>query len=543
MIEDFPTIDGGRYRIEGMLGEGGMAAVFRAFDTKLQVERAIKVLSPDFTTRASIRTRFEAEASTMAQLHHPHIVTVYDYGCTEGRLFIVMEMLMGGSLESRVLKHGLLHPQQAIDVAIAMCRGLGQAHKARVIHRDVKPDNVLLSRDGIPKITDFGIARIEDKDSGHTRTSAVMGTLKYMAPEQRLSAKKVLPQSDLYAVGASIWYCIKGGDPSLIYDQDHQDEMFEGLEPAVVAFLQKACNFNPKSRPANADEMIAELETLKSEIAALPPTAFPLVVEDAGPHKYAPPSGENLPKLHTVWETYGTEAGPTKANTSANDTVNFDMFEEFPDEEEAGTLLPESTEEVPKEETISVAESPPPAAPSPPSHPGSAPKKSMVLPIVIGVGVCILLAVGMLSGKGSEETQAPSQPAPEPQTQEAAVAPGEAEQIQRDAAKKEEAPAVETVAEKPPPTPPKKPAPSSSKPAPSMGTLNISSVPFPVRISLDGKKRKLNRKQYKDQVPAGKHKVQIEIRNGSIHEATITVLKDKENNYCWNFAKKAACSK
>ena len=144
--QEYPTFADGRYRIESQLGEGGMAAVFQAWDTRLHIRRAVKCLDPGLSVHPQIRDRFEAEARTMASLHHPNIVAVHDIGNEGARFFIVMEMLTGGSLMDRVELHGVLHPQQACDAAIAMARGLGAAHARSIVHRDVKPHNVLISR-------------------------------------------------------------------------------------------------------------------------------------------------------------------------------------------------------------------------------------------------------------------------------------------------------------------------------------------------------------------------------------------------------------
>ena len=189
-MREKPKLANQRYELVSILGSGGMASVFRAYDTRLKVERAIKVLSPQLTHSNMVRTRFESEATTMANLHHKNIVTVHDIGSEGNVVFMVMEMLSGGSLMDRVENHGTLHPQQAIQAAISMASGLGYAHDKNVIHRDVKPHNVLISEKGVLKMADFGIARIDDGSTSVTKTGAVMGTLAYMAPEQRLSARR-----------------------------------------------------------------------------------------------------------------------------------------------------------------------------------------------------------------------------------------------------------------------------------------------------------------------------------------------------------------
>ena len=178
------------------LEKAGWLRFFRAYDTLLKVERAIKVL-PEYARHGQIRERFVTEASTMARLHHKNIVMVHDIKPQGAPVYMVMEMLKGGSLMDRVEDHGILHAQQAIDATIAMVEGLGFAHKNKVIHRDVKSHNVLLDENGIPKVTDFGIARIEDENSGKTKTGAIMGTSHTWRPNKgcRLAEQPLSPIS------------------------------------------------------------------------------------------------------------------------------------------------------------------------------------------------------------------------------------------------------------------------------------------------------------------------------------------------------------
>ena len=188
----------GRYHLMKPLGSGGMATVYRVFDERLDVHRALKLLSPEMTERESLRKRFEVEARTMAKLHHKNIVMVHDFGWDQGRPYIVMELVSGGSLIDRVEKFGVLPPRMATTVGIGLLDALQVAHDHGVIHRDVKPHNVLVTVESIPKLTDFGIAQITGGAS-MTKTSSVMGTLAYMAPEQRISAKMIDHRADIYA--------------------------------------------------------------------------------------------------------------------------------------------------------------------------------------------------------------------------------------------------------------------------------------------------------------------------------------------------------
>ena len=379
-----PTLANGRYRIEGRLGEGGMAAVFRAYDTRLHVERAIKILSPDLSRHTQIRDRFETEASTMARLHHRNIVTVHDIGSDGPRVFMVMEMVRGGSLMDRIEDHGVLHPQLAIDATIAMAEALGVAHKHKIVHRDVKPHNVLISRDGVAKMTDFGIARIEDgASSGKTKTGAVMGTMSYMAPEQRLSARRATAKSDLYAVAASFYVMLTMGNPFDIFDEEMHDELFDGLQAEIVEFLKKGCHLSPAQRFEDSEDMVRALEELRQHLPAKPEGILPLYVLHEGADSQREMTEEQVSKLHTLWENYGgmthsAHSVNTNNSENASNTVGFDLWD---DEEEGfdpfaivdqepgndsqvdGTIAPPMNESDIQEQSV-------PPQPQNPSNPG-----------------------------------------------------------------------------------------------------------------------------------------------------------------------------
>ena len=297
-----PNINNGRYEVVSALGQGGMAVVFKAFDTRLKCSRAIKVLSPHFLKNRQVRDRFEAEASTMARLHHRNIVTVHDIGNEHELIYMVMEMLTGGSLQDRVDQMGALHPQQAIDASISMTSGLGYAHKHGVVHRDVKLDNVLISKEGVLKVADFGIARINDAESsGMTQTGAMMGTIAYMAPEQRLSARKAGPQADLYAVAACFYVMLTGRNPTELYNDEVQEDAFADLPEAIREFLIRGCAFKQSDRFDDADHMIEELEILRTKIEPLPEDAIPIYQERIKLNSQ--PTAKERSELETIWTT------------------------------------------------------------------------------------------------------------------------------------------------------------------------------------------------------------------------------------------------
>jgi serine/threonine-protein kinase len=204
-----------RYYIEEQLGEGGMATVYRARDTRLERSVAIKVIRKDAFSREmldQVLKRFEREAKALAQLSHPNIVKVYDYGEVEGSPYLVMEYIPGGSLKEQTGAH--MPWQSAVRLAIPLARALGYAHSQNVIHRDVKPGNILITTSGEPMLSDFGIAKILEDTKGNTLTGTGVGigTPEYMAPEQGMG-RSVDGRADVYALGIVLYELITGRRP------------------------------------------------------------------------------------------------------------------------------------------------------------------------------------------------------------------------------------------------------------------------------------------------------------------------------------------
>ena len=210
------TTIAGRFKITNLLGFGGMGAVYEAVQRNMQRSIALKVIpSHDPTTTA----RFEREALTISQLHHPNTVTVFDYGKTDqGVLFLAMEMLSGQTLSDLIKARGVLTPNEAVHIATQVCRSLSEAHRANIVHRDIKPDNIFLIRvDEDPnfvKVLDFGIAKIlkGEDDVNLTGVDRIIGTPKYMSPEQIL-AETVDHRSDIYSLGCIVFEMLCGTPP------------------------------------------------------------------------------------------------------------------------------------------------------------------------------------------------------------------------------------------------------------------------------------------------------------------------------------------
>ncbi|MCW3026495.1 MAG: hypothetical protein JWM29_1927 [Solirubrobacterales bacterium] len=224
------TLIGGRYRLDAQIGRGGMSTVYRAFDTVLERPVAIKLMHREIAADSDQLERFRREARSVAQLNHPHVVTVIDAGEEpatddgnpgDGCPYIVLEFVEGETLKDVIRREGPLDIPQAIAYAIEIARALGAAHERQIVHRDVKPHNILISAEGGAKITDFGIARTLTEE-GLTMAGRVLGTTDYVSPEQALG-HPVTGQSDLYSLGVVLFEMLTGGVP------------FRGETPVAVA--------------------------------------------------------------------------------------------------------------------------------------------------------------------------------------------------------------------------------------------------------------------------------------------------------------------
>lgn len=271
-----PLADG-RYHLLEILGEGGMATVYRGFDVRLQVARAVKVLSPSLAGRRALRERFEAEARTMALFDHANIVRVVDVGIDGERVYIVMDLVTGGSLLERVRDFGPLPPRLALDVMIDTLRALQAAHEHGVVHRDIKPHNILLTDKGQVRVTDFGIARLvegDEIDDALTRTGAVMGTWGFMAPEQKENAKAVDARADLYSAGATLWSIVTNLTPGHLFAADLDATMMQGIPEALATFIKRGTRYKREDRFASAEEMLNAALLVREQLP-LPPADTP----------------------------------------------------------------------------------------------------------------------------------------------------------------------------------------------------------------------------------------------------------------------------
>ena len=289
-----------RYELEELVGTGGMSTVFRAYDLQLERRVAIKILHEHYAADPEYLERFRSEARAVAKLSHPNIVTVIDRGLADGRQFIVFEYVEGENLKEHVLHEGRLPVRRALELALAIADGLSFAHERGLVHRDVKPQNVLLNGEGEVKVTDFGIARSLHVEHGVTQTGTVLGTGEYLAPEQA-SGKPVSAATDVYSLGVVLWELLAGdvpfvGENFVAVALRHVNELppdvrerRPDVSPRLAAAVDRALAKDPARRfssmAAFAKELRACLAELDGEVA--PPPRPP---DDAALTMVTPPA-------------------------------------------------------------------------------------------------------------------------------------------------------------------------------------------------------------------------------------------------------------
>lgn len=207
-----PTLLNDRYQIEGRLGSGGMAVVYRARDLMLERTVAVKILREDYSSDPAFRQRFHQEAKAAANLSHPSVVTIHDFGLDAGRLFIVMEYIPGTDLKTILQSRGYFSVDEALPLIIQAAAGIGYAHRAGLVHCDVKPQNLLVTPDQRLKVTDFGIARALASIHPDEQSSVVWGSPQYFAPEQAAGSAPS-PASDVYSLGVILYEMLTGRLP------------------------------------------------------------------------------------------------------------------------------------------------------------------------------------------------------------------------------------------------------------------------------------------------------------------------------------------
>ncbi len=261
------TLQNGRYQVLRVLGSGGMSIVYEARDTRLNVNRAIKVLHRRFSKDMQVRKRFETEAMAQASLKHANILMVHDVIDDEDGVYLVMELADQGSLAQQVRTGGPLTTLEAIDIGIDLASALQVAHDEGLVHRDIKPENVLRDRRGVLKIADFGIARITTGARGMTATGAILGTWSYMPPEQREGAHDLDHRADIYALGVSLYYLLTLQQRSDLHNAEAYAKAFADWPEELAAVVQKACRFEPEDRYEDCATLVEALREIRGAVA------------------------------------------------------------------------------------------------------------------------------------------------------------------------------------------------------------------------------------------------------------------------------------
>jgi serine/threonine protein kinase len=312
-----PGLLNNRYRIEGRIGSGGMADVYRAHDLTLERTVAIKLLRDDFSQDPTFRERFRQEAKAAANLSHPNIVTIHDFGFDEKQIFIVMEYVPGTDLKTILESRGSLSVDETLPLIIQACAGVGYAHRAGLIHCDVKPHNMIVTPDQRLKVTDFGIARALASISSQEVNNVVWGSPQYFSPEQA-AGHPPSPASDVYSLGVVLYEMLTGRLPFIANTAAELSYMHRSVAPTPPSSINplippildqadlKVLSKEPSARYRTADQFGRVLISISRSINVSPgpvPSAIkPASVESTqtpNPIPAAPSQTQPGPALHT----------------------------------------------------------------------------------------------------------------------------------------------------------------------------------------------------------------------------------------------------
>jgi serine/threonine-protein kinase len=349
-----------RYELEELVGSGGMSSVYRARDTLLERHVALKILHAHYNGDGEYVERFRREARAVARLTHPNIVTVIDRGVANDRQFIVFEYVDGENLKELLGRTGPLPVRQAVEIALETARGLAFAHEHGLVHRDVKPQNVLINESGETKVTDFGIARSLDVDHGMTITGTVLGTSNYIAPEQA-SGKHVEPRTDVYSLGVVLFELLTGevtfpGDNFVSVAMKHVNEpppdLLERRPDAplrLVAAVDRALAKKPDDRFPTMDAFADELQHVLDGLGASGDERTLVVpgpvLRQSGPHRVRARRGLARPLLLgllailaiaavvvgaiALGGSGGKHTGPPSANAASGGVISLHAVKDF----------------------------------------------------------------------------------------------------------------------------------------------------------------------------------------------------------------------
>jgi eukaryotic-like serine/threonine-protein kinase len=292
----------GRYRITQRLARGGMSTVYAAVDERLDRHVAVKVMASSLSADPVFVDRFAREARVAAKLSHVNAVSVYDQGTDAGNVFLVMELVRGRTLRDLLDERNHLSPAEAVSIMEPVLAALAAAHRAGLVHRDVKPENILLADDGLVKVADFGLARAVAADDSSTRTGLMMGTVAYSSPEQ-FRRGETSARSDVYSAGIVFFELLTGRAPfrgdamSVAYQHVHNDvpapsTLRRGLSAPIDGFVARATARDPAGRPGDAGALLAELHDLRRELR------LPVLPVPRRPRPGTPKPEPSGPALH-----------------------------------------------------------------------------------------------------------------------------------------------------------------------------------------------------------------------------------------------------
>ncbi|MEX2624054.1 MAG: Stk1 family PASTA domain-containing Ser/Thr kinase [Acidimicrobiia bacterium] len=324
---EFPNALTDRYHLASHLARGGMADVYQGQDTLLGRRVAVKMLHAQYSNDEAFVKRFRREAQAAANLAHPNIVGIYDWGQADTTYFIVMELVDGRSMRDVLRSEGALLPRRAAEIGLEVASALSAAHRAGLVHRDIKPGNILLATNGSVKVTDFGIARAWDDSQELTRTGAVIGTATYFSPEQAQGAPAD-ERSDVYSLGVVMYEMLSGrppfsGDSPVAVAYQHvsataspPSSINPDVPPEMDAVVMRAMQKEPALRYQTAEELRADLAKV---LAGQTPTAVPVTVAAAAVAPMAVAGGDHGAATRVLPAQSGTSQLPTQTSPTLED--------------------------------------------------------------------------------------------------------------------------------------------------------------------------------------------------------------------------------
>ena len=376
----------GRYLIGSRIARGGMATVYEATDLRLDRIVAVKVMHPGLGDDEEFAARFVAEARAAARLSHPNVVAVFDQGNDDGTVFLAMELIPGHTLRDTIGKEAPLSTARTLALLEPVVSALAAAHRAGLIHRDVKPENVLIADDGRIKVADFGLAKAMSATTQHTATGVLIGTVSYVAPELVVEGRSDA-RADVYAVGVILYEILTGKKPhegetpiQVAYKHVHEDvpppsRLVPGIPDYVDALVARATARDREQRPADAGVLLHHLRRVNQAVSA-GVGSDPELVDDL------------LPRRMTDTAEVLRRQGPSRGDTSPEPWDHAAMAALLAPPREATTTI-----DRPREPTT-ISERPKPAPPPPPSKPTKRPRRRRRGPILLVLALLVAAAVG-----------------------------------------------------------------------------------------------------------------------------------------------------